>query len=164
MIPFSKDEAEKHKIVFYVLPQDLNLKNIDPLLQSIVKQINDSGWVWTAECCQGHPDYDGTGRSGWDHNVRPFVRLVTSKVRFGEMMGLLASSMRLPDRFEPIEAARLNGVCSFETFVWPRPLGPWEQASVYINAHNVLSRNHGIEALTQFAAALQPKPPAHPST
>lgn len=152
-VPFSKEEAEKHKIIFYVLPQKLKLKNIDPLMRPVVDRINESGWVWTAECCQGHPDYDEHS-VGWEHNVRPFVRLVTSKARFGEMMGLLASSMRLPDRLDPIETARCDVTLSFETFIWPHDLGPWEQVNIYINVQNVLGRNRGIEALQQFADAL----------
>lgn len=157
--PFDPAEAERHKIIFYRLPQDLNLDEIDPLMRPVVRRINESGWVWTAECCQGHPDYNGEG-AGWDHNVKPFLRLVTSKKTLGEMMGALASSMRLPDRVEgwPPEKMRCDVTCSFTTHVWSGDLGPWEQVLIYVEAHNVLTRDRGIEALAAFAERINDRP------
>lgn len=150
-VPFSADEAMTHHIIFYSLPQDLDLAQIDPMMRPVVEKINASGWVWTAECCQGHPDYDGSN-PGWDHNPSPFLRLVCEKYSLGDMLGELVASMRLPNVFDINDRrCRCDYVCPLKVFLWSRELGPWEQINVYVEAHNVRGRDFGIEALTQFA-------------
>lgn len=157
-VPFDPEQAKLHRIIFYSLPQDLDLAQVDPLMRPIVEKINASGWVWTAECCQGHPDYDGS-QPGWDHNPSPFLRLVCSKDRLGDMLGSLVLSMRLPNVLD-IEDRRCRAdcTCPLKIFIWPNDLGPWEQVNVYVEAHNVRARDFGIEALTQFADRLHDSP------
>ena len=154
-VPFDPEQAKAHNIVFYSLPQDIDYEQIDPLMRSILRRINASGMVWTAECCQGHPDYNGEG--GWEHNTRPFLRLVTSAENLGWMMGHLVRSMRLRDIHEPINKARIAHVCTFQTYVWKftHPC-PYEQVMIYVEARNILDRDRGIEAFEQFSWAVSP--------
>lgn len=147
-VPFDAGAARANHILFYELPQDLDLSAVDPLMRPVIARINSSGWVWTAESCQGHPEYDEQS-SGWDHNTDPFLRLVTSTTRFGDMLGRLATAMRLPD-----SETRIQVVCGLKLYMRPRDFGDWRQVNAYIEARNVLGRNRGIEAFTRFADAL----------
>lgn len=60
---------------------DANMRYIDPEIRSVVKKINRSGWVWTAESCQGHPSPKSFSR-------QPMLRLVC---RADDLSVLLAS-------------------------------------------------------------------------
>jgi hypothetical protein len=133
IVPFDPIEAQKHKIAFYSLPQDVDFNKIDPLMCPIISKINSSGWVWTAECCQGHPDT--TEAVGWDHNTSPYLRLVVLNGRnFKDMLLILMTACR-------------GHVVEIHTV--ERDL--WVEVLLYVKAINVLQRNAGIRALTKFA-------------
>ena len=132
VVPFDPMEAQKHKIAFYSLPQDLDLSKIDELMRPIVAEINSSGWVWTAECCQGHPD--ATEAKGWDHNTSPYLRLVVADNDLALLLILLIKGCR-------------GRIVEIHTVA----KGPWVEVLLYVKAINVLQRNQGIEALTGFA-------------
>src|ERR1700719_3228914 len=136
VIPFSVAEVNKHKIAFYALPQDIDLDRIDLLMRPIVSKINQSGWVWTAECCQGHPD--ATEPKGWDYNTNPYLRLVVEDgIDLESMLGLLVAACR-------------GQVIELHTI----EKGPWVEVLIYVKAINTLQRNNGIKALTKFADTL----------
>lgn len=35
-------------------PRTLDLEQVDPAMRPLVSRINRSGWLWTAESCEGH--------------------------------------------------------------------------------------------------------------
>ncbi len=140
-VPFSAEVAKANGIIFYSLPQELDINDVDPLLRSVVERINHSGWVWTSECCQGHPDADDDSNTGWDHNTNPFMRLVVGSSNLGKLLALLAQAMRLPSR-----------TCSMRLHTVPR--GVFEEVIVYVEANNVRTRNQGVDALQRFSEAI----------
>ena len=140
--PFDAEEAAANKLTIYILPQDLDSSLVDPLLRDIIATINSSGWVWTSESCQGHPDAASPEDTGWDHNTNPFLRLIVRNSDFGEMLALLASAMRGENR---VCTMRLHSIAK----------GAWVEAIVYVEAINVLMRNQGIAALKRFSESLE---------
>jgi hypothetical protein len=141
VVPFDSAVAQANGIIFYSMPQNLDINNVDFLLRPTVETINASGWVWTSECCQGHPDADGSINTGWDHNTHPFMRLITKQNNCGKLLGKLLAAMRLPER---------TCICRLHTVA----RGEWVEVIVYVEAVNVLQRNQGITALSNFASAL----------
>jgi hypothetical protein len=142
IVPFDAEVARDNRLTIYVLPQDLDIAAVDPLLREVVTTINSSGWVWTSESCQGHPDAVCAEDTGWDHNTNPFLRLITREADLGSMLALLASAMRGETRVCTI---RLHSVKK----------GEWIEAIVYVEAINALMRNQGIAALWRFAESLE---------
>lgn len=62
-----------------------NKARIDPLIWPAVKRINESGWVWTAESCQGG--------HGW-YGDKPMLRLVCRSADLNALMGVLYGAAR----------------------------------------------------------------------
>lgn len=140
--PFSAEVARANNLTIYILPQDLDISAVDPLLRDIVTTINSSGWVWTSESCQGHPDATVPGETGWDHNTNPFLRLITAEKDVGVVLALLTAAMRGPERTCLI---RLHTIRK----------GNWVELIVYVEAFTTLTRNQGIAALLRFATSLE---------
>lgn len=140
--PFSAEVARANKLTIYILPQDLDISAVDPLLREIVTIINSSGWVWTSESCQGHPDATVAGETGWDHNTNPFLRLIVEEKDVGTVLALLTAAMRGTER-----------TCTMRLHTIRK--GDWLELIVYVEAFTTLTRNRGIEALSRFAASLE---------
>ena len=131
--------------IFYTLPEEVLVEQIDPLLRDAVMRINASGWLWTAESCQGHPDC--TDSLAWAGNVKPMLRLVCRTEHLGRAMALLTrSATYVGDELLPTAVG-------FE--VWPRCLTQpeWSEVLVYMNIHarTVYDRNLGVEVWNRFA-------------
>ncbi len=142
----SAKEAQAAGIYFYELPNQLNYDTVDPLIRDVCHSINESGWVWTAESCQGHPDADyAFPRAG---NTKPMLRLVCREPDAGEMLNsLLAACGANTDRdvhhpilLEVCELSRQNG---------------WVPIIVYARACTTYERNQGIAVYRRFAANLR---------
>lgn len=73
----------------YVDPMRLTAKDVDAGVWRAVRRINTSGWVWTAESCEGHP-----GRS-W--SAVPEIRLVCRTADLPALMALIYRSARVGD-------------------------------------------------------------------
>lgn len=146
--PFDKALAQKTGLHFYELPQNLDIACVDALIRPIVIRINESGWVWTAESCQGHPEYDENSIGAWEHNTDPYLRLIVVRSRFGEMLAHLARAM---------STRRMDQhVVTLKLIMWPQEIEEeFEQVMVYLPATNVLRRNMGLDALRRFAESLQ---------
>ncbi len=87
-------KAQAAGALFYTLPSELNVnEQIDPLLRTAVAAINSSGWIWTAESCQGHPDETEVA-APWGHNVRPYLRLVCRDRHLGAACSELLTQAR----------------------------------------------------------------------
>jgi hypothetical protein len=140
-------EAQEAGIFFYENPESLTPEHIDPLIFPIVKKINESGWVWTAESCQGHPD--STDKYVWAGNMRPMLRLVVREERVGEMLNkLLESSVFLDED----ALALINGI-----EIWQQQrMNGWVSLTTYIaQCSTIYYRNKGLECYDRFATSLQ---------
>lgn len=64
---------------------DLQEQHVDPAIWPAVKRINESGWVWTLESCEGH----GTGKGTYGWQKWPMIRLAVHNDDVDRMLGLL---------------------------------------------------------------------------
>lgn len=83
---------------FYSDPESVDLALVDPLMRAFVQRMNSSGWVWTAECCQGHPDAPDNAYI-WAGNTSPMVRLVL-RTRRQSPSAISACRYLMPSRSE----------------------------------------------------------------
>lgn len=141
----SAADAQRAGALFYCLPGELTDEMIDPLLRNAVRRINQSGWCWTAESCQGHPD--ATENLPWGFNTRPMLRLVCEASRAGEMLVELLDSLRYDE-------VGLPQTLVAEIYRVEKPTEEFRQYLVYLEAHNVYERNLGIAAFERFAEAI----------
>lgn len=151
----SPEEAHKAGAIFYTLPSELRPEQIDPLLREIVGDINRSGWVWTAESCQGHPDAATAGETAWPHNTDPFLRLVVHKAREAEMLLHLTCALDvLNDELDRAEAGGwlLYGSQGLRLYCDDRE--PYAEYRVYLPARIATERNGGIEVFRRFARSV----------
>ena len=126
---------------------------IDELIRPAVYAINSSGWVWTGESCQGHPD--AVKATGWTHNTKPMLRLITSAEDFGTMLRLLCdacySSVEEQDKAGVYRNAGLE--------LWPQEvprngawwLAPYREVLVYVPALVTFERNAALGVFDRFA-------------
>jgi len=141
--------------IFYSDPATLNEKYIDPLLRDAVSRINQSGWVWTAESCQGHPDFDGrTIKTAWEHNTRPMLRLVCRIAHAGQMLAslALAATYQFEDDADTgFSSARMTQGLE----LWPHTRRDgWFEVLAYFEAGNVAMRDIGCKRFEKFADLL----------
>lgn len=144
------EEARAAGVLFYDLPEALDLEQVDPLIRPAVAGINRSGWAWTAESCQGHPDATGPV---WASNIRPMLRLVCRSEREGEMFSLLLQASRNMEEEawkDALVPMRPVAVVIYPDGIRGRP--DWCENLVYLEAITAFDRNCGIEMFTRFAA------------
>ena len=142
-------EAQEAGAGFYHPPSLLDYQTqIDPLLQEACARVNSSDWLWTAETCQGHPDYDGVNiHTAWDHQTGPYFRVVLRDQYVGLCFALLykaAVEEKLQDAF-PL------GV----EFYARRLRSTWNSFPILIRAHNVKTRDRACQMLTHFAELVE---------
>jgi hypothetical protein len=125
---------------------------VDPLIRSAVQKINASGWVWTAESCQGHPDESRT--PVWASNVKPMLRLICRVEHEGAMLSALMAASRsmavAPDDEENLTAWGRPCTVGLEIFPDERGQPDWCEALVYIPAATAWDRDRGIQAFERF--------------
>lgn len=142
-----EEQAQAAGALFYTAPSALDIEGqIDPLLRAAVRAVNRSGWVWTAECCQGHPDEQDL-HAPWGFNVEPYVRMVCQKIHLAYAVELL------------LEAAhdgndRIHGPVGMRLYTRPLKDG-WMEFKVYATATNVATRNRGCFAIERFGFAVE---------
>lgn len=146
--------AKRAGMCFYNLPQDLIPEQIDPLIRKAVFRINESGWIWTGESCQGHPDCEEE-LTPWGLNVHPFLRLICRAENIGKMFSLLISAMRYMDKYGmdsvmgfKVYPCRKNTAYPSENIV---DNDKWEEVMIYLNGTNVAERNRSISCFEKFA-------------
>lgn len=145
--------AKEHGAIFYTLPEDLNPDQLDPLLREAVLNINLSGFCWTAESCQGHPEAAVPGDTAWGHNVEPYLRLVCHDSCEGDILIALmrACDPQGEDELRAIEAGYEHPQAA-RLYRYQR--GEYAEIMVYLKAHNVMGRNGGIEVFRRFSERL----------
>lgn len=102
----------------YWHPLDLRRAHVDPLIWPAVKRINESGWVWTLESCQGH-----RGPDAWSD--APLIRLAVHHGEAHRMLGLLVRSAPWPEDIdESLDGAFLPDRHRVELYRHVRPPMP----------------------------------------
>ena len=142
-------EANDSGCIFYKDPATLRDEQIDPLLRDAVRRINRSGWLWTAESCQGHPDAD----DAWAGNTRPMLRLVCRSEDRPRMMDALCQA--LADYNDDKLGEAYGKVLSIAVWPYERRNG-WFEALVYIPAAVAGERNAGCRCYERFAELVTP--------
>lgn len=140
-------------VTWYEHPDSLDPLGLDPLIAPVVLEINTSGWVWTAESCQGHPDAKGPA---WGGNTSPMLRLVTKVHHEGRMFSLLAHASRIVAGI----VERKEGLArTVPLHVYPSTLKSsetWVEHLVYAHATTAYGRNLGIQCFAEFAKLARP--------
>lgn len=142
-------DAKAAGILFYDLPEGLDYGRLDPLIREVCRDINRSGWVWTGESCQGHPD--ATYPMVWAGNVRPMLRLIVRQADYGSMLNLLLAACAggygdPGDRFEGLPVG-------LELYEAERK-GGWVSLLCYGRASTAWERDHAIACYAKFARSL----------
>lgn len=144
---------EKSGCGFYECPSELDLRTVDPLMAEPIRLLNATGWVWTAESCQGHPDSE-VGRA-WASNNSPMLRLVTREHNVGKLLKLLFMANKMvtekTSRFEEVlpEETNICGAVALKVYPCEAPEG-WCEMIVFVPADNVFYRNVGIRVFEKF--------------
>lgn len=133
---------------FYTLPSELKVnEQIDPLLRTAVAAINASGWIFTCESCQGHPD-ETELMAPWGFQIEPYLRLTCPAGRVGVAVELMLEAARDDTGIELMGPAGLK--------LYTRALkNNWMELKVYVEARNVAGRNRGCQLLERFGFLAQ---------
>jgi hypothetical protein len=131
-IPYVPEDARPYYDPIYELREG----HVDRKIWPAVKRINESGWVWTAESCQGHV-------RGFGHV--PMLRLVCREENMGKMLAALALSQSVAhkDRYGIYHGeGRLELQRRFKA-----PKG-WYEIRVWV-------RRGGVSVFERFAERIQ---------
>ena len=136
--------AQEAGCLFYRLPEELEIQEVDLLLQQAVLAINRTGVCWTAESCQGHPE---STDPCWASNVEPMLRLAYRTKDEAQVMGcLLRATRSVENQDRQAGTLRLS----------PDPRGQpdWCELLVYVIGTTAYDRNRGIAIFDRFASLL----------
>lgn len=123
-------------------PQELVESDVDPAIWPAVKRINESGWLWTGESCQGHPDADYP--MPWAGNVRPYLRLILRTDDEARLLPvLLDASVRIKEEAMLADASYSP---SWSMSVHSRQDG-WTALYLYVEATTAWERDMGCRFL-----------------
>lgn len=150
MSTHTQEQANAAGALFYILPSELKPEDVDLLLRLAVAAINSSGWIWTAESCQGHPDETDL-HAPWGHNCEPYLRLVMRAEDLGDAVHALLAEAH-------DEESLMIGPVQVKLHTRPLKDG-WLEMVVYVVAHNAAQRNRGCQALERFGFAIGQRPP-----
>lgn len=75
-----------------------NRHHLDPKIRDVVMDVNRSGWVWTAESCQGH--------SGQAWSPAPMLRLVCRAADKNAVLGALMEDVTVGRQGQWVEPTR----------------------------------------------------------
>lgn len=153
------DVLKESGAFFYSSPDTLD-QAVDPLIRPICEKINASGWVWTAESCQGHPD--ACEACAWASNTAPMLRLVTLEKDLGQMMAALCRAFPMVEdcvmksNLKPGAMSTPGGfgvfeIHGFRAYPSSRPNPGWTETLIYIDAANVYQRNQALDVFRAFA-------------
>jgi hypothetical protein len=106
---------------FYHPIGELQEQHVDPAIWHAVSRINQSGWVWTLESCEGHGE--GKGTYGWQK--WPMIRLAVHRDSVDRMFGAL-------HRAVPVAEHRV-GALRLEVYRHvPAPMSDWFECRVLV--------------------------------
>lgn len=139
------DVVKESGALFYSPPDKMD-QWVDPLMRPICEAINTSGWVWTAESCQGHPDATTSGT--WGENTNPMIRLVT-KDPGGTMHALFRAFKVAAERTD--KRPDLFEIHGFRAYPTGRGNDGWTEILVYIDAKTTFQRDQALDVWGAFA-------------
>lgn len=122
-------------------------EGIDLLFKPICKKINASGYCYTAESCQGHPDATEP-TNGWNDSPKVFLRLGFHMEDTGRVMTALLGSSKFTDHLG------CDGAVSFELYPRETKEG-WMDLTVVIKSGNVWQRARALDFWNRFANDLE---------
>lgn len=102
----------KNAFPYYDPITELKREHVDRKIWPAVRRINQSGWVWTAESCQGHND-------GFSDS--PLLRLVYRKADESAVINALLDSM--PNGVYQLGGRLLEGGAAVRIRKMPSPRG-----------------------------------------
>jgi len=150
------EAARAAGVTFYELPSELDLEAVDPLIRRAVATINNSGWVYTAESCQGHPD---STQPQWADNTDPMLRLVCRAEDEGRLWSALLQACRSmevrPDDEEGVTLWGRPGTTPLKVYVDNRGRPDWCETLVYVPASTAYYRDRGIETFERFGRLIE---------
>lgn len=156
--PTAEDELANCGATWYSDPRTLDYRFVDKRIVSACRLINATGWVWTAESCEGHPDFagyradDNVGGSCWDGNTKPMLRLVSKCMGWVFERLLAAAAYELPGEYGTKRAVFFEVYPSVQEMKYG-----YTEVLVYAMARNVFERDQGIAMFERFAALLYAK-------
>jgi hypothetical protein len=150
-------EAKAAGCMFYKMPWDLEGESVDKLILPMVLRINQSGWVWTAESCAGHPD--ATEWGSWASNTDPMLRLVTRCADWGRLLhhladAYLSASAAVEESHRTPESLGIFEVGGIRLHPSTRVKPHWREVLVYLGAKTAYQRNQGLDVFRRFAEAV----------
>jgi hypothetical protein len=126
--------------IFHYGPPE-NAQAIEPLIRPICQRINESGWLWTVESCEGH-EPDKRPEFGWGF-PDPMIRFGLRTAHVGHLLLLLKRAT-----CDTAYAEVIPGFCPDET---------WSDALTYIRGVTPLDeRRKCYEKLAEMAVANPP--------
>lgn len=138
---------------FYDLPGEIHEDSVDLLIFPICKRINESGFVATAESCQGHPD---ATQPQWADNTDPMLRLVYKTEDEGRVFAALMAASRSmevhPDDESGMTLWGRPGTAPMK--IYPegiRGQPDYCEVLIYVPASTAYYRNRGLEFFRRFA-------------
>jgi hypothetical protein len=151
------DVKKESGCMFYSPPDALD-EWMDPMMRPVCEEINRSGWVWTAESCQGHPDAEKSGT--WGHNTRPMLRLVTKDESVGRMWAAIMEAYEIERRAteESIEEhGNMSELIGLSVYPMSGRNPGWSEVLIYIEAKTVYQRNEGMGVWENFGKIVNRK-------
>jgi hypothetical protein len=122
----------------YFHPAELTSEHVDPGIWTIVQQINQSGWVWTLESCEGHVD-------GWSPD--PLLRLTVEDADAPRLLTALFSSLEsAADLTVAPSVERVNRMEVYRHV--PAPMPGWFEVRIVVRGPDPLG------ALARFAGSV----------
>lgn len=136
-------------------PEALTPDMVDPAIWPAVKAINESGWLWTGESCQGHPDAEYS--MVWAGNVRPYLRLMLRTEHEARLMPVLLDASELVhDESMGSDQSAIPYFPSWSMSVHSREKG-WTCVYLYVKAGTAYERDMGCRFLEFLGHAASPK-------
>ena len=124
-------------LMFYENPAEIDYDQIDPLIRDAVRKINESGWLLTAESCQGHPESDTLT---WAGNMDPMLRLVCLEEDVDRLMGAI------------LRNSFIDNLTAGQLRIYPsRIVKERYEILVYWQGGYVFARNEAIKQVNKLA-------------
>lgn len=126
----------------YIHPTYLRAEDVDPLIWPAVQRINQSGWVWTLESCQGH-----RGPRAWCD--KPLLRLAAPSGDLDRMLAELVRATPIPRTYGGEQVPLQPEQTRLEIFRHVEaPMPGWAELRVMVHGP------HGITVFDRFAEAV----------
>lgn len=132
--------APEDAVPFYHPVSKLRPRDVDWGIRDAVMEINRSGWVWTLESCEGHPELHV-----WSHH--PLIRVAVHDGFAARMLGLWHRSV-------PIGQHGYQPQAAYQALLYrhrPPPMPGWFEARLLVRGPDLATSR---QAFARFARAV----------